>query len=59
MNYKSLEREIEEAKLVGELMGTLMGLSVLCGKNLTEHSLKKIADLKKRYDELFNSEIKR
>lgn len=49
----TLEREIELNRIIGELAGTLRGISILYDEKITEHTHKKIKDLLDRYDRFF------
>lgn len=52
----TLEREIELNKIIGEMAGTLRGITILYEKKLSEHSTDKINNLLKRYDDFFKGE---
>lgn len=53
---KDLNREIELNRIVGEMVGTLIGIKVNYRDSLGPDIRKRIDDLLKRYDDLFKDE---
>lgn len=52
----TLEREIELNRIIGEMAGTLNGITMLYKDQISKHSLDQIERLLKRYDDFFKGD---
>lgn len=51
-----LNREIELNRIIGEMAGTLNGITMLYKDQISKHSLDQIERLLKRYDDFFKGD---